>query len=88
MISIKQVSELLDTSKIHFQSNTKVRKPDVIVDYNRNMGGVNNLSRVIIRTTFKKMVETNRTGSLVNYSSKLEFIMHLLFSKIVIKIRN
>ena len=54
MISTKQVSELLDTSKIHFQSNTEVRKPDFIVDYNRNMGGVNTLSRVIIRTTFKK----------------------------------
>ena len=48
MMSTKHVAELADTGKNHFQSKAEVRKPDVIVDYNRNMGSVDNLSRIIM----------------------------------------
>ena len=48
MMSTKHIGELVNTGKIHFQSKAEVRKPDVIFDYNLNMGGVDNLSQVII----------------------------------------
>ena len=44
MMSTKHIGELVNTGKIHFQSKAEVRKPDVIFDYNLNMGGVDNLS--------------------------------------------
>ena len=47
-MSTKHVGELVNTGQIHFQSKAEVRKPDIIFDYNLNMGGVNNLSQVII----------------------------------------
>ena len=47
-MSTKHVSELVNTGKFHFQSKVEVRKPDVIFDYNLNIGGVDTLSRVII----------------------------------------
>ena len=48
LVSTKHVSELVNTGKFHFQSKVEVRKPDVIFDYNLNIGGVDTLSRVII----------------------------------------
>ena len=48
MMSTKHIGELVNTGKIHFQSKAEVRKPDIIFDYNLNMGGVDNLSQVII----------------------------------------
>ena len=48
MMSQKHVGELVKTGQIHFQSKAQVRKLDVIFGQNLNMGGVDNLNRVII----------------------------------------
>ena len=86
MMSTKHVAELADTGKNHFQSKAEVRKPDVIVDYNRNMGSVDNLSRIIMTLRYKEKLEINGTERLENYSSKLQFLVHLLFSGKVIRL--
>ena len=39
---------LVDSGKINRGTNEPIRKPEVIVDYNKTMGGVDLLSRVII----------------------------------------
>ena len=39
---------LVDTGKVDFASKQNIVKPDAIVDYNENMGGVDLLSRVIV----------------------------------------
>ena len=54
LMSTKDVDELVKTGKIHFQSKAEVRKPNVIFDYNFNMGGVNNLSQVIIPNNIQR----------------------------------
>ena len=47
MISTKHTGELENTGKMHYASKKDIIKPDVIVEYNANMGGVDNLRRVI-----------------------------------------
>ena len=48
MLSSIHVGELFDTGKVDFAPKYVIVKPDVIVDYNENMGGVDLLSRVIV----------------------------------------
>ena len=48
--------ELIDSGKINHQTQQAVFKPDVIVDYNRTMGGVDLLSRVLIPYSSQKRV--------------------------------
>ena len=47
MMSTRHVGELVDTGKIHFSTKDPIIKPDVIKDYNKSMGRVDTLSRVI-----------------------------------------
>ena len=47
MMSTKHTGNLVNTGKIHYATKQHIIKPDVIVDYNATMGGVDNLSRVI-----------------------------------------
>ena len=81
MISMIHVGELVNTGKIHFQSKAEVKKPNVIFDYNLNIGGADSSAELLYPTTSKKKVETNSTGRLENYSMKLQFIMHFYFPK-------
>lgn len=53
-MSTKLVAELADTGKNQFQSKAEVRKRDVIVDYNRNMESVDNLSRIIMTNKIQR----------------------------------
>lgn len=87
-MSTNHVDELVNTGKVHFQSKTEVRKPDVIFDYNLNMAGIDYLSLVIIPYNIKEKVETNGEGRFENYSLKVQFITHFLFSKTVTKLHN
>ena len=48
MLSSIHVGELFDTGKVDFAPKYIIVKPDVIVDYNENMGGVDLLSRVTV----------------------------------------
>ena len=47
MMSTRHVGELVGTGKIHYATKDEIIKPDAIRDYNRSMGGVDTLSRVI-----------------------------------------
>ena len=47
MLSTKHTGELVNTGRIHYASKKEIIKPNVIVEYNATMGGVDNLSRVI-----------------------------------------
>ena len=47
MLSTKHTGLLKETGKIDFRSKKLVLKPDVIVEYNATMGGVDTLSRVL-----------------------------------------
>ena len=47
-LSSIHVGELVDTGKADFATKQNIVKPDAIVDYNENMGGVDLLSRVIV----------------------------------------
>ena len=48
MLSTVHTGELIDSGKVNRSTKLPVMKPDVIVDYNKTMGGVDTLSRVII----------------------------------------
>ena len=48
MLSTVHPGNLVDSGKVNRLSGEKIMKPDVIVDYNKTMGGVDLLSRVII----------------------------------------
>ena len=48
MLSTVHVGEMVDTHRMNRISQTPIRKPDVIADYNTTMGGVDTLSRVLI----------------------------------------
>ena len=48
MLSSIHIGELIDTGKVDFATRESIIKPDAIVDYNANMGGVDLLSRVIV----------------------------------------
>ena len=43
----KHIGELVGDGKIHYSSKKEIVKPDVIIEYNSSMGGVDNLSRVL-----------------------------------------
>ena len=47
MLSTKHTGELVGTGKIHYSSKKEIVKPDVIIEYNSSMGGIDNLSRVL-----------------------------------------
>ena len=47
MLSTKHTGELVGSGKIHYSSKKEIVKPDVIIEYNASMGGVDNLSRVL-----------------------------------------
>ena len=38
----------MNIEKKHFQTNKEIVQPDVIVNYNRSVSGVDNLSQVIV----------------------------------------
>ena len=48
MLSAKYTGNLADTGKKHFQTKQNNSKPAITVAYNKSVGGVNNLSRVIV----------------------------------------
>ena len=48
MLSTMHTGKLVDTGRIHRLTKEPILKPDVILDYNGTMGGVDTLSRVII----------------------------------------
>ena len=48
MLSTVHIGEIAPTGKNHFRTKEAIKKPDVVIDYNANMGGVDNLSRVIV----------------------------------------
>ena len=48
MLSTIHIGQLIDSGKEHFRTKETIYKPDVIVDYNTTMGGVDLLSRVVI----------------------------------------
>ncbi|XP_066918855.1 piggyBac transposable element-derived protein 4-like [Clytia hemisphaerica] len=48
MLSTIHTGQLIDSGKRNFRTGEAVYKPDVIVDYNSTMGGVDLLSRVVI----------------------------------------
>ena len=48
MLSTKHTGVLVDTGKNHFQTKQSIINPNIIVNYNQNMGGVDNLSKVIV----------------------------------------
>ena len=47
MASTKHMGKLVNSGKKHFQTEDEIVKPDVIVNCNRSIGDVDNLSRVI-----------------------------------------
>lgn len=47
MASTKRIGKLVNSGKKHFQTEDEIVKPDMIVNYNRSMGDVDNFSRVI-----------------------------------------
>ena len=47
MASTKHIGKLVNSGKKHFQTEDEIVKPDMIVNYNRSMGDVDNFSRVI-----------------------------------------
>ena len=47
MMSIKHTGELVATGKIHYSTKNEIIKPDVIIDYNGTMGGIDTFSRVV-----------------------------------------
>lgn len=48
MASTKHTGKLMNIEKKHFQTNKEIVQPDVIVNYNRSVSGVDNLSQVIV----------------------------------------
>ena len=46
-MSTKHTGNLVNSGKMHYTTKQHIIKPDVIVDYNATMGGMDNLSRVI-----------------------------------------
>ena len=48
MASTKHTGKLMNIKKKHFQTNKEIVQPDVNVNYNRSVSGVDNLSRVIV----------------------------------------
>ena len=48
MLSTIHTSELVDSGKVNRETNEPIQKPEVIVDNNKTMGGVDLVSRVII----------------------------------------
>lgn len=48
MMSTKHTGELKESGKIHHATKQPIRKPDVIIAYNKSMGGVDNLSRLLV----------------------------------------
>lgn len=46
--ALMSTGEIVSTAKIHYATKKPIQKPDVIVKYNKTMGGVDNLSRVIV----------------------------------------
>ena len=47
MLSTKHTGELVGSGKIHYSSEKEIVKPDVIIEYNSSMGGIDNLSKVL-----------------------------------------
>ena len=47
MMSTKHTGLLVETGKVDYRSKANIFKPDVIVEYNKTMGGVDTLSGVI-----------------------------------------
>ena len=45
MMSTKHTGDWGHTGKIHYASKQEIMKPDVIIEYNQTMGGVDTLSR-------------------------------------------
>lgn len=56
MLSTIHVGELVDSGKKHHATQEIIYKPDVICDYNRTMGGVDLLSRVVIPYSCQRRV--------------------------------
>ena len=54
MLSTRHVGELVGTGKVHYATKDEIIKPDAIRDYNKSMGGVDTLSRVIIPYSIQK----------------------------------
>ena len=48
MMSTKHVGGIIEADKQHYATKKQIKKPDVIVEYNKTMGGVDNLSRVLV----------------------------------------
>jgi len=48
LMSTKHTGEIAETGRIHHATQRPILKPDVIVCYNKTMGGVDNLSRVLV----------------------------------------
>ena len=48
MMSTKHTGVLQESGKIHHATKLPIKKPEVIVAYNKTMGGVDNLSRVLV----------------------------------------
>ena len=48
MMSTKHTGQIIDSGKKHHSTKQAILKPDVIVTYNKTMGGVDNLSRVLV----------------------------------------
>jgi len=48
MMSTKHTGVLKESGKIHHATKEPILKPDVIVEYNKTMGGIDNLSRVLV----------------------------------------
>jgi len=47
-MSTKHTGQIIDSGKKHHSTKQAILKPDVIVTYNKTMGGVDNLSRVLV----------------------------------------
>ena len=48
MMSTVHTGKITQSDKIHYATKEKILKPEVILDYNKSMGGVDNLSRCVI----------------------------------------
>ena len=54
LMSTRHTGAVIDSGKIHHSTDRPILKPDVIVSYNKSMGGVDNLSRVIVPYTLAR----------------------------------
>ena len=48
MLSTKHTNTLVDSGKTNRETNELIRKQEIIVDYNKTMGGIDLVSRVVI----------------------------------------